>query len=169
MKARQIYKNAIKCKKCGDVIESFSRHDFKMCKCGACGVDGGFDYLRRVGDPNDWEDASVVEDVVVEPKWNDVFRECHTLKPYIFKNGYECSSYGYFDYEGKIYPIYSDDYGCSDFIVYRYYDENGEAKEYLITVQNMAGILDWAYELDRIRNIHPKEVVLKLEDFCYRC
>ena len=42
-----IIKNAIKCRKCGDVIESTSTHDFKICSCGACAVDGGHEYLRR--------------------------------------------------------------------------------------------------------------------------
>ena len=43
----KIIKNAIQCKLCGDVIESKSRHMFVTCKCGACSVDGGHDYLRR--------------------------------------------------------------------------------------------------------------------------
>ena len=43
----KIIKNAIQCKICGDVIESTHRHDFVMCKCGACAVDGGHDYFRR--------------------------------------------------------------------------------------------------------------------------
>ena len=42
-----IIKNAIQCKKCGEIIESVERHDFKTCSCGACSVDGGHDYLRR--------------------------------------------------------------------------------------------------------------------------
>lgn len=41
--------NRIKCNKCGDVIQSIHRHDFKMCKCGSCGADGGLSYLRRIG------------------------------------------------------------------------------------------------------------------------
>ena len=36
-----------KCKLCGEVIESKHVHDFVQCKCGACAVDGGHDYLRR--------------------------------------------------------------------------------------------------------------------------
>lgn len=44
---RKIIKNAIQCKLCGDVIESKNRHMFVTCKCGACSVDGGHDYLRR--------------------------------------------------------------------------------------------------------------------------
>ena len=42
-----IIRNAIQCKKCGDIIESVSVHDFKTCSCGACSVDGGHQYLRR--------------------------------------------------------------------------------------------------------------------------
>ena len=43
-------------KKCGEIIESTSRHDFKFCKCGAVAVDGGKDYLRRVGSKEDYEE-----------------------------------------------------------------------------------------------------------------
>jgi hypothetical protein len=39
--------NKIRCKHCGDVIESKYRHDFKKCSCGLVGVDGGTAYLRR--------------------------------------------------------------------------------------------------------------------------
>ena len=43
---RRIIKNAIQCKLCGEIIESTYRHSFVECKCGACAVDGGHDYLR---------------------------------------------------------------------------------------------------------------------------
>ena len=57
-----IIKNAIKCKKCGEVIESVSLHDFKICPCGACAVDGGHEYLRRSAPSlDDFIDLSVVE------------------------------------------------------------------------------------------------------------
>ena len=39
--------NTIRCNLCGDEIESKHRHDYVRCKCGACSVDGGRDYLRR--------------------------------------------------------------------------------------------------------------------------
>ena len=42
-----IIKNAIRCNICGDEIESKHRHDYVQCKCGACAVDGGNDYLPR--------------------------------------------------------------------------------------------------------------------------
>lgn len=44
---KKIIKNAIRCKLCGEVIESTDRHNYVECKCGACAVDGGHDYLRR--------------------------------------------------------------------------------------------------------------------------
>lgn len=57
-----VIKNAIKCKKCGEVIESVSLHDFKICPCGACAVDGGHEYLRRSAPSlNVFIDLSVVK------------------------------------------------------------------------------------------------------------
>lgn len=57
----RIIRNAIRCKKCGDVIESKTVHDFKFCSCGSCAVDGGHDYLRRCGNRDDWEELSEAE------------------------------------------------------------------------------------------------------------
>lgn len=45
-----ILSNQVECLKCGDKPFSANRHDFKSCKCGSISVDGGMDYLRRVGD-----------------------------------------------------------------------------------------------------------------------
>lgn len=59
---RRIKINKIRCNKCGDEIESTYRHDFVFCKCGACAVDGGHDYLRRGGNREDWTDLSEYED-----------------------------------------------------------------------------------------------------------
>jgi len=54
----KIITNKIRCRKCGDVIESKYTHDFRFCKCGAVAVDGGKEYLRRVGNLEDWEELS---------------------------------------------------------------------------------------------------------------
>ena len=69
MKTTILAKNAIKCKKCGDVIESNYRHNFVTCSCGACSVDGGFDYLRRCGNPDDYEEVCEYKEIDVEPKY----------------------------------------------------------------------------------------------------
>lgn len=41
--------NEISCNSCGEVLRSTHRHDFKFCVCGAVAVDGGLEYLRRLG------------------------------------------------------------------------------------------------------------------------
>ena len=55
---RKIIRNRIKCKHCGDIIESISVQDFKFCSCGKVAIDGGQCYLKRTGNPNNWEELS---------------------------------------------------------------------------------------------------------------
>ena len=54
-----IIRNAAQCAKCGDTIESTYQHDFVSCSCGAIFVDGGHDYLRAGGSPENF--ISLVE------------------------------------------------------------------------------------------------------------
>lgn len=70
----KIVVNKIRCLKCGDIIESTSRHDFKFCKCQSVAVDGGHDYLRRVGSPLDYEELSECVVVKEEPQMKRVMR-----------------------------------------------------------------------------------------------
>lgn len=49
-------RNRARCRRCGDVVESRSRHDLVTCQCGAIAVDGGQDYERRIGEPEDFEE-----------------------------------------------------------------------------------------------------------------
>ena len=69
MGSRKLKHNRIRCKKCGDIIESKARHDYKVCSCKSIFVDGGLAYSRRgwpEGDPKDWiEDLCEYEE---EPK-----------------------------------------------------------------------------------------------------
>ena len=59
-----IIKNAIRCNICGEEIESKHRHDYVQCKCGACAVDGGHDYLRRCAkDESCFTDISIIANV----------------------------------------------------------------------------------------------------------
>ena len=57
-KERRIKHNRAKCLQCGDIIESVHRHDFKFCSCRKLAVDGGLDYIRRLGTPEEIEDLS---------------------------------------------------------------------------------------------------------------
>ena len=59
---RKIIRNRIKCKHCSDIIESISVHDIKFCSCGKVAIDGGKCYLKRTGNPNDWEELSEIID-----------------------------------------------------------------------------------------------------------
>ena len=43
----QNIRNVIKCKHCGDAIESKYFHDFVTCSCGCFRMNGDHDYLRR--------------------------------------------------------------------------------------------------------------------------
>ena len=55
-KKEVIISKKIKCKKCGDIIESKSTNDYKRCSCGAAAIDGGKDYLKRIGNKKDYEE-----------------------------------------------------------------------------------------------------------------
>lgn len=62
---RKILRNRIKCKECGEIIESKYTHDWQCCKCfktsnGEHGVyiDGGMSYLSRGGNIDGYEDLS---------------------------------------------------------------------------------------------------------------
>ena len=60
-KKEEIISNKIKCKKCGDIIESKSTNDYKKCSCGTVAADGGKDYLKRIGNEEDYEDISEIK------------------------------------------------------------------------------------------------------------
>jgi len=53
-------RHAIYCKKCKDTIESTSVHDYKLCSCGAVGIDGGILAGNHVlGDKSNMETRSI--------------------------------------------------------------------------------------------------------------
>lgn len=60
-KKEEIISNKIKCKKCGDIIESKSTNEYKRCSCGAVAVDGGIEYLKRVGNEEDYKELSIIK------------------------------------------------------------------------------------------------------------
>lgn len=64
---RRIKTNKIRCKFCGDVLESMFTHDFQLCSCGSCFTDGGHNYIRRGFPPglkpeDAYEDLTEYED-----------------------------------------------------------------------------------------------------------
>jgi hypothetical protein len=47
------------CRKCGDVIWSRHRHDFRWCSCKTVAIDGGRDYTKIVGEQEDWYQVDI--------------------------------------------------------------------------------------------------------------
>ncbi len=64
-----VLRHSLRCLHCGDELESTWGGDFKWCSCGACGIDGGRELLRRqLGERGvDHVDTSITAHVVVEP------------------------------------------------------------------------------------------------------
>lgn len=58
---KKILVNKIQCKKCQGVIESKHVHDFKWWACKSIAIDGGLEYLRRVGNLEDIIELSEFE------------------------------------------------------------------------------------------------------------
>lgn len=56
-----IVANKIKCVYCGDIIESKTTNDFKRCSCGTVAIDGGHEFLKRIGAEEDYIELSEVE------------------------------------------------------------------------------------------------------------
>jgi hypothetical protein len=67
-----IVQNAVICNKCDDFIFSAHRHSYVECKCGNIAVDGGQDYLRRVG-------RGITDKSYIDVSWDIpdvVYQEC---------------------------------------------------------------------------------------------
>lgn len=68
-----IYRNSIRCNKCGDDIVSSYTHDFVECSCKAVFVDGGSSYRRIGGKPEDYTDTAILLE-----KWKFKYMEAET-------------------------------------------------------------------------------------------
>ena len=58
----RIVRNSVRCKTCNTDVESKTARDYVSCHCGAVSVHGGKEYIRRVGNPTDFEDTSIFAD-----------------------------------------------------------------------------------------------------------
>ncbi len=76
-KVIMIVQNAVLCSKCDDFIVSKHRHDFVTCECGNISVDGGQEYLRRVGGLEGTPDDG--HRTYIDMSWSipdDVYKAC---------------------------------------------------------------------------------------------
>ena len=62
----KIIVNKAKCKKCCDIIESKKVNDFKRCICDSIAVDGGHEYIKRIGNKDDIIELSKFENIVIK-------------------------------------------------------------------------------------------------------
>ena len=68
-----IMQNEAQCAKCKAIVFSRYRHDYVSCDCGAISVDGGQDYLKRVGNRENIIERSLdVDEKIVEECINAV-------------------------------------------------------------------------------------------------
>ena len=58
---KKIIRNKVKCINCGDILESKSKNEFRRCSCGKIAIDGGYDYLKRIGKEDDYIELSEVK------------------------------------------------------------------------------------------------------------
>tara|TARA_R110000803_G_scaffold13142_3_gene37125 strand:- start:993 stop:1400 length:408 start_codon:yes stop_codon:yes gene_type:complete len=57
--SQTVLQNQVRCLICKDEPCSSRKWDFQRCECGAVAVDGGMEYLKRIGKPEDYRDMSV--------------------------------------------------------------------------------------------------------------
>jgi hypothetical protein len=59
--------NRIRCVHCGDIISSTNSKKINYCMCGVCGVEGGFNFLKRYYyKTNDFDEMSVIVEIEEE-------------------------------------------------------------------------------------------------------
>ncbi len=73
----------VQCTNCGDLIYSRARHDFHGCSCCELNVDGGFDYLRVLGN---WNQKVIKKFINASKKelyfdWSKGINKYGTIKP----------------------------------------------------------------------------------------
>jgi hypothetical protein len=59
IEGKAILRNSIICTHCGDMVESTYRHHMAHCSCRKVAADGGLDYLRRLGGPDDYIETAI--------------------------------------------------------------------------------------------------------------
>lgn len=98
MQERVIH-NRLRCKECGDIIESLTVHHYIECSCGKCAADGGKEYIRRVyayegayeelSEVEEWDDElsrKAYEDIMENGKTDIVCPKCNNAPEYKIKN-----------------------------------------------------------------------------------
>ena len=62
MSKKTILRNAVQCRKCGDIIESKNRYKIMTCSCETVSISGGLSFLKRYGSPDLYIELSEFEE-----------------------------------------------------------------------------------------------------------
>jgi len=75
--------NYITCKKCKEILFSFHRHDFKLCKCQESFIDGGIGegYTRYSGDLKQGEIKDLMPEIREQFIWGQNYNEKNERLP----------------------------------------------------------------------------------------
>ena len=125
------FQNLIKgilCKSCGQVIFSCHRHDFHWCQCKKVAVDGGRDYLKIIGNEDDYEIVEVLFPVRI--KINE------ELIKYTGK-GYKCKKI-----KDAVLPLNLDIYGSFEEYDIRKHNSQDKISLYEIMFEEIGNIND---------------------------
>ena len=57
----RLLQNRAQCLYCMSIVESKHRHDFQWCTCGKMAVDGGLEYVRRLGEFKKIKELSIYD------------------------------------------------------------------------------------------------------------
>ena len=77
---RKIIENKAQCKKCQDIIQSKSTIELKRCSCGSIAVDGGLDYIKRLGNLDDIIELTKYEGDEIMAEEKVEYCTCEKLK-----------------------------------------------------------------------------------------
>ena len=108
----KIYFNKAQCKKCGSVITSESINRMVRCNCGSIAVDGGYEYIRRIGNLDDIIELSNVIDLKELKDLNDfkdLIKDLEDCEEYIdrINNDYLNNKEEALNFSDKTYKKYS--------------------------------------------------------------
>ena len=78
--------NAAGCRKCKTTAVSQYRNDYASCKCGAISVDGGHDYIRRVGNLEDMIHLNIISSPEVSNRIMTIFNNSYVIQKIREKN-----------------------------------------------------------------------------------
>lgn len=80
----------LRCKKCNSHVWSRHTHDFRWCKCHSVAIDGGRDYCKLTGNPENIETYKIIIPKNVSKLYSGLYESLEDFRnsdPYTLKEG----------------------------------------------------------------------------------